>query len=397
MRSGGQLTAEQGRPLAHPDQPVTAARPRGRGRRRPAGPVVSHLDGHLVRLVADPDARARRPGVPGHVGQRLLHDAVRRQVRGGRQRADRPVHGHVYGYPGRRGGGDQAIQVGQARKRGQLHLLILGVAQDPDQQAHLVQRPAGGGLDDAEGLAGLVRVGVDDHAGHPGPHRDHAHRVGHDVVQFPGDLGPLVGHGPADLRRPLRLCGSRLLRGPLGLLRRVHPAGPGVLRGQPAQQYQDHTAVGRQDHHGATPGDGGGQHRAGHEAGDDQRGTAGGDGHDGVEGHGDIEGGRPASLQAQAQHRSGKDDRQRAARQPPPQQDNHGGHGEGHPAGGVPGGSGQRGRAHRPRKTKTTVTATTVATSMASSWAGVKRCAARRRASGGSRSAGTAVARIPRR
>ena len=55
--------------------------------------------------------------------------------------------------------------------------------------------------------------------GHPGLHRDHAHRVRHDVVQFPRDLRPLIGHGPADLLGPLRLGGGRLLRGPLGLLR----------------------------------------------------------------------------------------------------------------------------------------------------------------------------------
>src|SRR5690554_910663 len=57
-----------------------------------------------------------------------------------------------------------------------------------------------------------------DHPRHPGAHRDDAHRVGHDVVQVPRDLGPFVRQRPADL--PSLLGGGRrcLLRGPFGLL-----------------------------------------------------------------------------------------------------------------------------------------------------------------------------------
>ena len=44
----------------------------------------------------------------------------------------------------------------------------------------------------------------------------------------------LVGQGPADLLGPLGRRGGRLLRGPLGLLRGVDPAGPRVLPGHPA-------------------------------------------------------------------------------------------------------------------------------------------------------------------
>ena len=51
----------------------------------------------------------------------------------------------------------------------------------------------------AQGFAGLLGLGVDDHAGDAGADRDDAHGVGHDVVQFAGDLDPLVGHCPADL------------------------------------------------------------------------------------------------------------------------------------------------------------------------------------------------------
>ena len=74
---------QQRDPLAHPDQPVPrpgAASP-ARGRRR------RDLEPSASRVVADPHLGRGAAGVLERVGQRLLHDPVRRQVDAGRQRA----------------------------------------------------------------------------------------------------------------------------------------------------------------------------------------------------------------------------------------------------------------------------------------------------------------------
>ena len=174
----------------------------------------------------------------------------------------------------------------------------------------------------------------------------------HDVVQLPGDLRPLIGQRPLDLLGLLRRGGCRLLRGPLGLLGGVHPAGPGVLPGQPAEQHHGHAGDGAHDYLVAASDDGGGQDRAGHEADDDQRGPAGGDGGDGVQGHGDIDD-RPSSCpQVQGRQRDGEDERQRGAGKPPPERRGHGGHGVRHPAAGVPCGSRCPGRPVRYEKSE---------------------------------------------
>jgi hypothetical protein len=188
-------------------------------------------------------------------------------------------------------------------------VVIVGVSQHADQQAHLVQRPAGGGLDDGEGLARLSRVGVDHHAGHAGAHGDDAHGVGHDVVKLPGDLRALLGQRLADLLGSFRLGGRRLLRGPLRLLAGVHPAGPRVLPGQPAEQHHRHPADAGRDDLLAAADDGGGQDRAGHEADNDHRGPAGGDGNDGVEGQRDIERDPVPCSQAHGHQHDGEDQR----------------------------------------------------------------------------------------
>jgi hypothetical protein len=72
--------------------------------------------------------------------------------------------------------------------------------------------------------------------------------VGHDVVQFPSDLRPLVGQGPADLLHLLSRGGRCLLRGSLGPLAGVHPAGPRIFPGQPAEQHQSHASDGGRDY-----------------------------------------------------------------------------------------------------------------------------------------------------
>ena len=125
--------------------------------------------------------------------------------------------------------------------------------------------------------------------------------------------------------------------------------------------------------------DGGGQDRAGHEADDDQRGPAGGDGGDGVQGHDDIDDSPSSCPQVQGRQRDGEDERSVArgnrrrngvataatayVTQPPASHV-------------VPDARGARCGMRNP---KATAISATVTTSMATSRALVKRWAARRR------------------
>src|SRR5262249_2682921 len=86
-RAGVKLAAERGHPFPHPGDSVAAGwMVTGTG---PAA-VVVHLHGDLLLAVADEHGGSGRPGMAGHVGQRLLHDPVGRYVDPERHRANRP-------------------------------------------------------------------------------------------------------------------------------------------------------------------------------------------------------------------------------------------------------------------------------------------------------------------
>ena len=79
-----QRPAQGRRPVAHPGDPVALVRAR-----RPPAPAPSSVTTTrtVAGLVPDGHRRRSRPaGVPAHVGQRLLHDPVRRPVHLGGQR-----------------------------------------------------------------------------------------------------------------------------------------------------------------------------------------------------------------------------------------------------------------------------------------------------------------------
>jgi len=81
-RAGARRAAEEGDALAHAGDPVAAGGQLG-GR---AAAVVLDGDGHRRRAVGDRDRRVCRARVAHDVRQRLLDDAVRRQVEGRGQR-----------------------------------------------------------------------------------------------------------------------------------------------------------------------------------------------------------------------------------------------------------------------------------------------------------------------
>src|SRR5262249_56196274 len=84
---GVKRAAERGHPFPHPGDSVAAGwMVTGTG---PAA-VVVHLHGDLLLAVADEHGGSGRPGMAGHVGQRLLHDPVGRYVDPERHPANRP-------------------------------------------------------------------------------------------------------------------------------------------------------------------------------------------------------------------------------------------------------------------------------------------------------------------
>ena len=83
-RSDGQCAAYQGHPFTHGHQAVSSRA----GRLTPAHPVIDDAHQYFVLAVAHLHVRARLAGVPRDVRQRLLHQAVQRQIDRGRERAD---------------------------------------------------------------------------------------------------------------------------------------------------------------------------------------------------------------------------------------------------------------------------------------------------------------------
>jgi hypothetical protein len=138
--------------------------------------------------------RVRRPGVLERVGQRLLHDPVRRDVDARRQ-LDRLALDHDLDWqPRRTGARDELVEPPQARRRRERQLRLV-VAQQPQRTAHLAERLLARVLDHVERAPCLVDVVVE-HP--PAPARlqhNEADRVGDDVVQLAGDPRALLGDG----------------------------------------------------------------------------------------------------------------------------------------------------------------------------------------------------------
>ena len=86
-------------------------------------------------------------------------------------------------------------------------VLLVAVAQQPEEAAHLDQGLAAGRLDLAEGGRRLVWAGAQGAPGRPGLDDHHADRVGDHVVQLAGDPAPLLGHRPT---RAQLLLGGQL-------------------------------------------------------------------------------------------------------------------------------------------------------------------------------------------
>ena len=199
--------------LAHASQ--AGARPVRRGRRRAVG-GVDHFELERLGTVLDAQPRARsRPRVLERVGQRLLDDAEDRQLQPRGERDLRPP-GHLVADRQTRGAHvlQQLVELVEPGLRRQPRVLVV-LAQDAEQAAHLGQRLAAGARRGAHRVLGALRVVLDRIAGTVGQRDHHRHVVGDDVVHLARDPCPLRGGGQPALLVALALepIGALLQRG----------------------------------------------------------------------------------------------------------------------------------------------------------------------------------------
>ena len=132
-----------------------------------AAAVVDDLDGERVLLVAHGHRRARLAGVLERVGQRFLDDAIGGEIEAGRQApAPRPPRAAATGSPASRTCAQSALQLAEARRRVEARAVV-GRAQDAEHALDVAERLAAGRLDAAQGLAGQLRLGLDDRCAAP--------------------------------------------------------------------------------------------------------------------------------------------------------------------------------------------------------------------------------------
>ena len=161
------------------------------------------------------------------VGERLLHDPVGREVDARRGRRPLALDPGLDRHARLGTRVDQPSRRGQAGGRRQLSRASAASARSTPSRRRISSRPVAAGvadrLEDALGLGGLA---VDDVGADARLHRHHAHGVGDDVVQLPGDAQALLGHRPPGRLDPLPL----LLRRPqlqlLGVASRTFRLSP---------------------------------------------------------------------------------------------------------------------------------------------------------------------------
>src|SRR5215472_15966835 len=155
-RRGGQAAAVERVALAHADDP--AARVRAAVGGRPGWEaVVEDVDGELFGVDGQGHLGRGRPGVLKGVGEGFLDDAVGGGVDPGGQVLGGPSGAHGHCQAGAADLADQGIELGEPGLRGRRSGLA-GWADRSEYPAQFGQGLPPGGLDRAEGVAGLVRA-----------------------------------------------------------------------------------------------------------------------------------------------------------------------------------------------------------------------------------------------
>src|SRR5262249_6267604 len=189
-RSGIEGAAEGDRAFAHAGDPdavpaaVAVALPPG---------VVFDRDGEPVVSVRNPDACRGFGGVPGRVGERLLHDSDRRQL-------------HSFRYPFGLLALDLEFNVGarlaeavnqradtvEAGSGLERNVSDAWLAEDAEDRAQLVERVVARRLDRCERVSRATGLALGEMGGDAGLHVDRGQRVRDDVVEIARDPQPFL-------------------------------------------------------------------------------------------------------------------------------------------------------------------------------------------------------------
>ena len=238
-RSGPHRAAVHRGPLAHPGQAMSRARSPGEASRPSSATWTSSSSGPYPQPHLGRRAGTR---VLADVGERLLHDPVRRDGQPAGHRPGRALYCVGDAHACLAGLRHQPRYLRHLGGRPNAGCGRVG-AQHAEQMAHLGHRLSPGRADLGKGLPGLFRRGVEDVPAAVGL-RDHDAEVVRDhVVQLPSDPGPLVRGGGTGVGVPLGLSpdGAFLKRG------EVHPAASHRLAEHPgAHRRQDVVQAGHE-------------------------------------------------------------------------------------------------------------------------------------------------------
>ncbi len=205
--AGRDLATDHSRPFPHPGQPVPAA-----AIWRRAGAVVVHPHGEVIAAVVklDVDGRARR--VAAGVCQRLLHDAVGRQLDPAVERFDRAAHDQAYATARGRVAYlvEEGVELAEPGLGTEGRLGVHVLSKDAQQTPHLRQRGTRGVPDGSQPTSPVRWQARCREPGRLSLQGDHRNVVRHHVVQFPGDAGSFAAGGVLHQRR-----GGQLFGGPV--------------------------------------------------------------------------------------------------------------------------------------------------------------------------------------
>src|SRR4029453_6841790 len=172
-----------------------------------ADAVVTNLELHVVRPVADGYVSMACFGVLQGVGQALLHDSIGREVHGARKRDGFAFYLEPDRKPSSADQFEEGIEVVKARLWRELD--VLAVMHRAEEVTHLSQRPTACFLDVLERLPFFAERLRQPMADCPNLEHHHAHGMRDHVMQLTRDSGALLSDRDTSRRRALPLRPGR--------------------------------------------------------------------------------------------------------------------------------------------------------------------------------------------
>src|SRR5438128_2144945 len=200
-----ELAAVHGDPLAHADEAVSALVAVA-----PTGAVVHDRQLDVAVAVADEHLGVRRARVLERVREPFLDEPVGGQVDTGGKRYRLSLDAQLHREPGLARLHDQALELLEGRLRGERGRL-LGPPEDADHPPHLRERLTARLLDDKQGRAFLLLVGLQEPPDRGGLHGHDADAVADDVVELARDPRALLANRQARPLLPFPLGACRPL------------------------------------------------------------------------------------------------------------------------------------------------------------------------------------------